>query len=83
MKNKRILKCRLCLNSKFKNIIDFGKLPLGNNLIKSLNNSLQAKTYPLAVQRCTKCGHFQLTYEVSPKERFGKFFDISIFMISD
>ena len=72
MKNKRILKCRLCANNEFKNIIDFGKLPLGNNLIKSLNNSLKAKTYPLAMQRCTKCGHFQLTYEVSPKELYEK-----------
>lgn len=72
MKNRRILNCRLCSNDKFEKIIDFGKLPLGNNLIKSLNRSLHAKTYPLAVQRCKRCGHFQLTFEVSPKDLYEK-----------
>ncbi len=72
MKNRKILACRLCLCREMNNIIDFGHVPLGNNLQKNVHLANSVKTYPLAVQKCKKCDHYQLTYEVSPHDLYAK-----------
>ena len=72
MRNKKITVCRLCSSKKLTEIVNFGNMPIGNNLQKSVVNSLKTKTYPLAVQKCDHCKHFQLTYEVSPNELYAK-----------
>ena len=70
-KAKYINKCRLCTSSKLDEIIDFGKIPLGNNLCNTKLISKKAKVFNLKLIRCSKCKHFQLNYEVSPKELYA------------
>ena len=56
--------CRLCKSSNLYTVIDFGKIPLGNNLNFSLKEALNADKFPLVVNRCNACGHFQLSFSV-------------------
>ena len=63
---KKIVKCRLCDSNLLKKFIDFGNVPLGNNLFNKKKQSLTAEEYPLGVQQCETCSHFQLTVSVSP-----------------
>ncbi len=65
MKSKDIKKCRLCFSNNLKLIINFGSVPIGNNLLRNEKLSLKAKKYPLLVYQCSECEHFQLGYEVS------------------
>lgn len=59
--------CRLCNSKQFRNLIDFGRAPLGNNLQRSASKARKAVVYPLCVRRCVACGHFQLSHAVDPK----------------
>ena len=52
---------------ELKQFINFGDVPLGNNLFDNEKEALTAKQYPLSVQQCQNCNHFQLTTSVSPK----------------
>jgi hypothetical protein len=70
-KSRYIRKCRLCESDKLKKIIDFGKIPLGNNLLLTKKSSLKSSTYPLELLRCEKCSHFQLSFEVTPSELYA------------
>lgn len=56
--------CRLCKSTNLYTVIDFGKIPLGNNLNFSLKEALNADKFPLVVNRCNACGHFQLSFSV-------------------
>jgi len=60
-----ISSCRLCDCKSLENFIDFGDVPLGNNLQKSSKAALEANVYPLNLMRCNACGHFQLGYSIS------------------
>jgi len=67
-KTVRLLdRCRLCNSKQFRNLIDFGRAPLGNNLQRSASKARKAAKYPLCVRRCIACGHFQLSHAVDPK----------------
>ena len=65
-RNKYILSCRLCNQNKLSSIIDFGCVPLGNNLQTSKKKSNQILKYPLSINQCINCNHFQLNYSVDP-----------------
>ena len=70
MKNRKILACRLCLCREMNNIIDFGHVPLGNNLQKNVHLANSVKTYPLAVQKCKKWDKTtENTTNYHPKQR--------------
>lgn len=64
---KGVLSCRLCSNNKLDQVVDFGKVPLGNNLQDTLIESRNVDVYNLSVNRCKNCNHFQLGESVSPK----------------
>ncbi len=64
---KTIKKCRLCESKKLSQTLSFGKVPLGNNLLYNQSSSLRAKKYPLGLQNCNRCNHYQLSHEVNPK----------------
>ncbi len=66
-KFRKILSCRLCKSKKLNSFIDFGNMPLGNNLETTLVNSKNADEFPLEVMRCEDCNHFQLSCAVHPK----------------
>ena len=59
--------CRLCCSTDLGNFIDFGQVPLGNNLQLTTQQSKGVDSYRLNVLRCYECGHFQLGYAVAPE----------------
>jgi SAM-dependent methyltransferase len=62
-----IAECRLCGSSELQRYVDFGDVPLGNNLQEEREAALRAEAYPLELWRCGTCGHFQLGYAVAPE----------------
>ena len=58
--------CRLCGSIELIPFLNFGSVPLGNNLLKEKALSYNVETYPLEVNICKRCHHFQLGYSVSP-----------------
>jgi SAM-dependent methyltransferase len=64
---RRITVCRLCGCADLRGFIDFGDVPLGNNLQTKVEDALAAPSYPLALTRCADCGHFQLGCAVDPE----------------
>ena len=70
-RSKKINNCRLCDTNKLIKIIDFGKVPLGNNLTYSKKLSNNADIFDLCLIRCSSCKHFQLNYEVSPDKLYA------------
>ena len=66
-----IKKCRLCESKKLSPIVDFGSVPLGNNLQSKLEKSKKALRYPLKIMQCQICNHFQLSISVSPKQLYA------------
>ena len=54
--SKKISKCRLCNSKKLYQIVGFGKVPLGNNLLSSRKLANAVKTFNLSLIRCNKCG---------------------------
>ena len=63
----QIINCRLCSNINLKNFIDFGYVPLGNNLQETADFSKKVESYSLKVMRCDDCQHFQLSVSVLPE----------------
>ena len=68
---RRITACRLCAATNLHEIIDFGEVPLGNNLQQTRVAALAAERYPLELFRCGQCGHFQLGHAVAPEELYA------------
>ena len=66
-KFKQVITCRLCNSKNLKEFVDFGNVPLGNNLQISSELAKEVDTYELKVQTCISCNHFQLSQAVSPK----------------
>ena len=64
MNGTDIKKCRLCNSSDLSQFLDFGLVPLGNNLQNKKSLSKNVETYPLKVNICNTCNHFQLSYSV-------------------
>ena len=72
MDGKEVNQCRLCNKKKLVKVINFGKIPLGNNLLEKQNLSIKAQRYPLILKNCKNCNHFQLNYSVNPKILYAK-----------
>lgn len=64
---RKIVACRLCGGKDLRECLDFGAVPLGNNLQTEVEAARAAEAYPLNLMRCSSCGHFQLGYAVDPK----------------
>lgn len=62
-----ITNCRLCGGPELEPCIDFGAVPLGNNLQETANAARAAEEYPLELRRCAACSHFQLGHAVEPE----------------
>ena len=69
---KKIIQCRLCNSKNIKKIYNFGLIPLGNNLQKSSLQSINCQKYPLSLNQCFACSHFQLSVSVNPKILYAK-----------
>lgn len=59
--------CRLCGCRELAPYVDFGEVPLGNNLQETAEAAAAAAAYSLEVRRCGDCGHFQLGHAVAPE----------------
>lgn len=59
--------CRLCDGKSLGEVIDFGSVALGNNYLATAEEAVKAAEYPLVVNRCEDCGHFQLGHAVRPE----------------
>ncbi|MEI9997254.1 MAG: class I SAM-dependent methyltransferase [Rhizomicrobium sp.] len=63
---RTIAACRLCGGAELGEIVDFGNVALGNNLLEDAAAARAAASYPLTLNRCAACGHFQLGCAVAP-----------------
>jgi SAM-dependent methyltransferase len=68
---RRIAACRLCAATDLDEIIDFGEVPLGNNLQETPSAARAVARYPLDLCRCAECGHFQLGHAVAPEQLYA------------
>ena len=64
---RQINNCRLCNSNNLNKFIDFGNVPLGNNLQLNKLDAKEASSYVLDIMRCAECGHFQLGIAVNPE----------------
>jgi SAM-dependent methyltransferase len=64
---REIRACRLCGGADLPKLVDFGDVPLGNNLLEDAASARAAVEYPLELHRCAACGHFQLGHAVAPE----------------
>lgn len=64
---RTITSCRLCGAEGLQSYVDFGRVALGNNLQATQEAALAAESYPLELNRCGACGHFQLGHAVAPE----------------
>ena len=67
----KINNCRLCGSTDLKKILDFGSVPLGNDLALNLKSSYSSETYKLQLNKCNNCGHYQIGHEVHSKKLFA------------
>lgn len=70
-KIRKINKCRLCKSKDLNQILNFGSVPLGNDLALNVKQSYSKKTYKLVLNNCNICNHFQLGHEVHSKKLFA------------
>ena len=66
----RTFKCRACGSSSLAPILDLGKTPLANALLRADELDLTEKKYPLKLVFCPKCTLVQITETVPPEELF-------------
>src|SRR3989344_9661622 len=73
MKSKhtgRVRECQICSNKNLKVVLPLGhQLPVSSYLTKELLHEAET-TYPLNLQRCSKCGLLQLDYIIDPTIAF-------------
>ena len=63
--------CRGCGNTQLVPYLDFGLMPLSNNLENTAQSGLDANRYPLCVNFCEKCAMSQLSHVIDPDVMFS------------
>lgn len=63
--------CRMCGGSNLQTFLDFGMQPHSDGFLKEEQLKEPEPFFPLAVNLCTDCGQWQLTYTVSPDYLYG------------
>jgi hypothetical protein len=66
--------CRACNSTNLKEYINFGNIPLSNNLNNTLKESKECERFPLSILFCTDCGLSQLSIVVNPEKLFSTYF---------
>ena len=69
--HKTIRFCRLCSSKDLKKFVCFGDIPLGNNLLPKKYLAKNAEVYPLQINCCNICSHFQLSTSVNPSKLYA------------
>ena len=70
---KSIKSCRLCDSKKITKVLDFGKVPLANSLVKKRDLKEKISRFRLQNNLCRNCGHLQLSISVNPKLLFSNY----------
>ena len=65
--------CRLCKSKRLRMVIDLGKSPPPNSLLKKSQLTKKEPIFPLKVNFCTNCGQVQLSHVVSPRLMFRSY----------
>ena len=68
----KIRNCRLCESNDLTKIVDFGEIPLGNNLQKNFQKAINAEVYELGLNCCDNCKHYQLSFSVDKTKLFAE-----------
>jgi len=66
-------KCRICGSNNLTPYINFGKMPLPNNLEDTQEKALNKEKYDLKVNFCGNCGLSQLSEVVDPRILFSHY----------
>ena len=69
---KKIKKCRSCNSNLITNVLDLGKQPLANGLLKKIN-AKDTKYIPLELIICKDCKLLQLSCTVEPQILFKNY----------
>ena len=64
------MKCRICSSSNLKSIINFGKTPLADALLKKKDLDKKELFFPLELVFCPNCSLVQITESADPKILF-------------
>jgi 2-polyprenyl-3-methyl-5-hydroxy-6-metoxy-1,4-benzoquinol methylase len=72
---RKLTTCIACENDELVQVLNLGLQPLANSYKKS-QDELEA-VYPLAINRCSKCWHVQLTHMVNPDFLFKNYLYVS------
>ena len=70
---RKINFCRACHNKKISNILNLGKQPLANALLKSIKRTRNEKKIPLELIICEKCKLIKLKHTVKPEILFRNY----------
>ena len=70
---QRRLTCRLCMSKNLKLVFQLPPTPAANNFARSRVEAMQLPKFPLEVNHCVSCGHFQLAHVVDPSYLFSNY----------
>lgn len=73
IETKRISGCRVCGQSNFKPILDYGKTALANRFLKAEQLDSPEPKVSLRLVLCSDCGLVQIDENVPPKELFQNY----------
>jgi SAM-dependent methyltransferase len=77
MSTQPSLTCRSCGSIGLSSILDLGRLPLANALLKAAQISEPEERYPLDLVFCRVCTLVQITETVAPEKLFREYFYLS------
>lgn len=66
-------RCRICGSNALTPYLNFGKMPLPNNLFKSQEDALSCNKFDLKINSCNNCGLNQLSEVVDPRVLFSHY----------
>lgn len=72
---KELKECLCCGSQSLETVLDLGTQPLANSFINDPEQS--ELTFPLILNRCTKCSHLQLSHAVNPDLLFKNYLYVS------
>ena len=73
--SRKLTSCIACDCEALVPVLNLGMQPLANSYKKSADEP--ERTYPLAINRCSKCWHVQLTHAVNPDLLFKNYLYVS------
>src|SRR5687767_2474277 len=71
--------CRSCAATGLLPILNLGRTPLANALLKPEQLGHSEETFPLELVSCPQCTLVQITESVSPEKLFREYFYLSSF----